>query len=72
MHSWIAEILFSQLIFILCSDCNTGGYPGGGFGSGYGGGYGGGVMKNSGYTQRATGPYGGIILYSFNLIIAFT
>lgn len=32
---------------------------GGGFGQGYGGGYGGGAMKNTGYSQRATGPYGG-------------
>lgn len=33
---------------------------GGQFGSGYGGGYGGGAMKNTGYSQRAAGPYGGV------------
>lgn len=38
----------------------NGGMGGGQFGSGYGGGYGGGAMKNTGYSQRAAGPYGGV------------
>lgn len=45
---------------------------GGGFGQGYGGGYGGGAMKNTGYSQRATGPYGGLIVFEIGRLLKWT
>ena len=42
---------------------NQGGGGGGNFGSNYGqNSYGGGPMKSGGYTQRSSGPYGGLCM----------
>jgi len=53
-------VLLLEVVDVVCDGVHDVGGASS-FGSGYGGSYGGGAMKQTGYSQRGAGPYGGLL-----------